>query len=224
MARIKICGLTRRQDVETAIEEGADALGFVVWPSSKRYVNAEELGPLLSGLPPFVQRVAVSVNLFPEEVRRLEEAIDHHSGGGAAFDLWQLHGHESPETAAALAPRRVLKMFSLQEDKPLPETRDYASADAFLLDTPSHDYGGTGRTFDWDLAVKFKQTTSKPIILSGGLTPDNVAEAIERVQPYGVDVSTGVEAESRLKDPLKIRDFIQAARGAVCEPSPHPTA
>jgi len=215
MARIKICGLTRREDVETAIEAGADALGFVVWSSSKRYVTPQDLSNLLSGLPPFVQRVAVSVNFFPEEVRRLEEELDQHSGGGASFDLWQLHGHESPETAAALAPRRVIKMLQLREDKPLPGVADYATVDAFLLDTPSADYGGTGKTFNWELAVKFRETTDKPIILSGGLTPDNVAEAIEKVHPYAVDVSTGVEAETRVKDPAKIRDFIQAARGAA---------
>lgn len=212
MTRIKICGITRHQDLETAVEAGADALGFVVWEKSQRYASPEVLAGLLPAVPPYVQRVAVSVNLFLDQVKALEDQLDALSAGRAAFDLWQLHGHESPEVTAALAPRRRVKMLALQPDTPLPDPADYPTVDGFFLDTPSRDYGGTGQTFDWDLALAFKAATEKPIILSGGLTPDNVAEAIEKVQPYAVDVSSGVEASPGIKDPQKIHDFLQAAR------------
>ncbi len=215
MARIKICGITRQEDLEASVEAGADALGFNVWEKSKRYAAPELLKDLLPAVPPYVQRVAVTVNLFLDQVRGLEEQLDQLSDGRAAFDLWQLHGHESPEVTAALAPRRVVKMLALKTNEPLPNPAEYPTVDGFLLDTPCVDYGGSGKTFDWDLAVAFKATTDKPIILSGGLTPDNVAEAIEKVQPYAVDVASGVEASPGIKDPKKIHDFLQAARGAA---------
>jgi phosphoribosylanthranilate isomerase len=203
--RVKICGITSAADALAAAEAGADALGFILYPKSKRHVAPEKVRALVEELPPYVQRVAVTVNAAPEEIAAMEKL--------AVFDVWQLHGDETPESVRSLRPRRLVKALHLPLQAGHPRAEAYA-VDALLLDTPSPEYGGTGKTFDWKLAAEFRAQAPKPLILSGGLTPENVAEAIGLVQPYAVDVSSGVEANGApgKKDHAKLRDFIQACK------------
>ncbi|PAW80170.1 MAG: hypothetical protein B9S32_01715 [Verrucomicrobia bacterium Tous-C9LFEB] len=204
MIRVKICGITNEADAFAAIEAGADALGFVLYPKSPRYITPAAAGRIVRQLPPFIQSVAVTVNATPPEVRDIETV--------ATFDIWQLHGDELPDRCRALYPRRLIKALSPQSNT-FHHVSEY-NVMAFLLDTPSTSYGGTGKTFDWKLAVTFKQSTAKPLILSGGLTPENVAEAIRTVQPYAVDVSSGVEAEPGKKDHRKVKEFIRVCKSS----------
>ncbi len=206
MTRVKICGIRTLKDAHAAVAAGADAVGFVLWPKSRRYVDPEEAARIARNLPPFVVRVGVFVNEPPETV----EEVAQHVG----LDAIQLHGDEPPEVCARLR-RRVIKAIRVRNAHSLQLAASYPVS-ALLLDTYLPDtYGGTGRTFDWSLAEAI-QHLDRPLILSGGLTPENVAEAIRRVRPYGVDVSSGVETDGR-KDPEKIRAFVAAVRRADAE-------
>ncbi len=203
--RIKICGITNRDDAFAALEAGADALGFILYPNSKRFIPIEKAIEIVETLPPFVQTVAVTVNAMKEFTnlgwrKQLK-----------TFGIAQLHGQESPVHVKAVSKYLpVIKVFPA--DKALTiQPHDYPVS-AFMLDTPSPEHGGTGRAFDWNLAVEFKKRTAKPLILSGGLNPENVAKAIETVQPYAVDVSSGVEASPGRKDHAKLRDFIRICK------------
>jgi phosphoribosylanthranilate isomerase len=206
--RIKICGLKRRQDAELAVELGADALGFVFEARSPRYLG-ERVPEWLAELPVWPARVAV----FGVET-------DH--AGLELFDGVQ--AVEPAVTARAFRHRIAVCRLPGPGEVPqdlaqdlLSEARDRSGeADALLLDASAHgSYGGTGKTVDWDLAAKVVGLRLKPVILAGGLTPDNVAEAIRRVRPYAVDVSSGIESAPGVKDAAKLRDFIQAARNAL---------
>jgi phosphoribosylanthranilate isomerase len=200
--KIKICGITNEADAEAAWKAGADALGFVHYAKSPRHVPAERIARIVATLPPFVSTVAVMVNPTRKEIEALERQ--------AAVTHWQLHGDESAEFVATLAPRRVIKAIRLPFAG---HALDLAyPVGGFLLDTPCQEYGGSGKTFDWDLVDDFRALTIRPLILSGGLTSDNVAEAIRRVQPYGIDVSSGVESAPGIKDHEKIREFIARCR------------
>lgn len=201
MIKVKICGITNEADAFAAIDAGADALGFVLYPKSARYITPAAAGNIVRQLPPFVQSVGVTVNATPPQVRDIETRV--------TFDIWQLHGDELPDRCGALYPRRLIKALSLPPY--YSDLKDYKVM-AFLLDTPSKTYGGTGKTFEWDLAVQFKKDVSRPLILSGGLTPENVAEAIEKVQPYAVDVSSGVESSPGKKDHQKLKEFISICK------------
>jgi phosphoribosylanthranilate isomerase len=201
--RIKICGITNLDDARAAIDAGADALGFILYEKSKRFIPIERALEIVEALPPFVTTVAVTVDAVREFTnlayrKQLKQ-----------FNVAQLHGHESGAHCRAVS--KYLPVI-----KALPaDTRENPSffpVSAFLLDTPSPEHGGTGRTFDWDLAVAFKKQTNKPVILSGGLNPENVAEAIRAVQPYAVDVSSGVESAPGRKDHAKLRDFIRQCK------------
>ncbi|HEY8967031.1 MAG TPA: phosphoribosylanthranilate isomerase [Candidatus Methylacidiphilales bacterium] len=211
---MKICGITREEDAAAAVAAGAHALGFILYPKSPRYVSPERAAEILATVPPYVERVAVLVNPAEGEIARI--------AGIAPFSQWQLHGGESPASIAALRrvhPYRVVKALHL----PFPdgETGLAAYADAgvgaFLLDTPCKEYGGSGKTFDWDLVEAFRRENVRdlPLVLSGGLTADNVAEAVARVRPYAVDVSSGVESAPGIKDPAKIERFISACLKAA---------
>ena len=206
--KIKICGITHEADAEAAWRAGADALGFVHYPKSPRHVTAERIGAMIATLPPFVATVAVLVNPTRETIAELERH--------APITTWQLHGEETAEFVEELRPRRVVKALRLPWAGGAEALATYR-AEAFLLDTPTAEYGGSGKTFDWDLVVEFRALTPRPLILSGGLTVDNVAEAVRRVQPYGVDVSSGVEVAPGRKDHQKIRDFIAQCR--LCQPT-----
>ena len=203
--RVKICGITNREDAEAAIAAGADALGFILVEKSKRYVPIEHAIRIVEVLPPFVQTVAVTVNATKEFTnlgwrKQLKN-----------FGIAQLHGEESPVHVKAVSKYLpVIKVFPADMARTI--TPGHYEVSAFMLDTPSHEHGGTGRVYDWNLAVEFAKRITKPLILSGGLNPENVARAIETVQPYAVDVSSGVEASPGRKDHAKLRDFIQICK------------
>ena len=205
MTRIKICGITNLDDALAAVEAGADALGFILYEKSKRFIPIENAIRIVEQLPPFVQTVAVTVNATKEFTnlgwrKQLKQ-----------FGLAQLHGQESPVHVHAVGKYLpVIKVFPADRAATITPV-DYAVS-AFMLDTPSPEHGGTGKTFDWSLALAFKCRTKKPLILSGGLTPENVANAIETVHPYAVDVNSGVESVPGKKDHAKLRDFIQICK------------
>jgi phosphoribosylanthranilate isomerase len=203
MTRVKICGITNLEDALFATEAGADALGFVFYAQSPRCITPDRAQEIILRLPPFVAKVAVFVN---EELDRVGKIMAYCS-----LDYAQLHGDETPEQVAVLAPRAI-KAVRVRSAADVERLTQYQTV-AYLLDTyhPTK-HGGTGEAFDWELAVEAK--SHGPIILAGGLTPDNVADAIERVHPYAVDVSSGVEAAPGIKDHQKVQRFIIAAKGA----------
>lgn len=200
--RVKICGITNAADAHRAVEYGADALGFVFHADSPRRVSVAMTRRIVESLPPFVTAVGVFVNETIDRVREIRQQ--------AGLDLVQLHGDESPETVSALGPS-VIKAIRIQGMESFARLAAYAPR-AFLLDAHSDAaYGGTGLKFDWDLAQWVEDV---PVILAGGLTPENVAEAVGAVRPYGVDVSSGVEAEPGIKDPARLKAFIANAKAA----------
>jgi len=202
MVRVKICGITRVEDALHAVGAGADALGFVFYGRSPRYISPEHAKEIISVLPPFVQTVGLFVNA---EAGFVNDIADR-----CGLDMIQLHGDEPPEFCE-LVRHRVIKAFRVRDMKSLDSVRDYRVA-GILLDAYSpHAYGGTGLTFDWDFARS--ASVHGPIILAGGLTPDNVREAVNKVAPYAVDVSSGVESAPGKKDPQKVSDFIRRAKG-----------
>src|SRR5688572_10290305 len=187
--RVKICGITSRDDALVAVNAGADALGFMLFEGSPRNVKLPNLAGLLRGLPPFVARVGVFVNPKDDAVRQAIEA---------GIDTLQFHGDETPEFCQSFS-LPVYKAFRIQDATSLQQLTRY-DTNAWLLDAyVAGKQGGTGHSFNWDLAVTAKGL-GRPIILAGGLTPDNVAQAVSKVAPYGVDVSSGVESAPGRKD------------------------
>jgi phosphoribosylanthranilate isomerase len=214
MTRVKICGITNLEDALFAAEAGADALGFVFYTKSPRYIAPDRAREIILRLPPFVAKVGVFVNDPPlflptlggRKGRAVKEIMAH-----CHLDYAQLHGDEPPEQVAALAPQAI-KVMQVRSAADVERLNAYQAA-AYLLDAyhPTKP-GGTGETWDWELAAAAKRYG--PVILAGGLTPDNVGDAIERVHPYAVDVSSGVEAAPGIKDHQKVWRFIIAAKGA----------
>jgi len=201
--RIKICGLTNIKDAMNAVEAGADALGFVVYAQSPRAITPQTVKSIIARLPPFVTTIGVFANPTETELR---EAFDDWGLGVA-----QLQGDEPPELCNRF-PGRVIKAIRVKDKKTI-EMMCYYTVRAFVLDTFRLDQlGGTGETFDWSWAKQAKRFG--PVILAGGLTPENVARAIRTVRPIGVDVSSGVEKTVGKKDPKKVKKFIDAARKA----------
>lgn len=202
--RVKICGLTTPEDAEAAVGAGADAIGLVFWERSPRFVTLERAREIGRALPPLVARVGVFVD--PSE-ERVTEAI-----AAAGLDTLQFHGAEPPEFCLRFG-RRSIKSFRLRDASVLEALRQYAT-DAWLLDSfvAGHP-GGTGRPVDWALAIEASRR-GRPVILAGGLRPETVGEAIRRVRPYAVDVSSGVETLPGKKDRDKIRAFVDAVRNA----------
>ena len=201
--RVKICGITSLCDARMAIEAGADALGFILYPGSPRYVSPSCAAEILEALPPLVERVAVLVNPTAEEVKRIESLAD--------FSAWQLHGTESAAFCASLRPRRVIKVIR----PPWPDGAEFSfPSAALLLDSPSSSWGGSGKTLDWSLVRSFVERLRQPFILSGGLTPENASEAIEQTHPFGVDVASGVELAPGKKDPKRVWEFVRRCKGA----------
>ncbi|MCX5890736.1 MAG: phosphoribosylanthranilate isomerase [Deltaproteobacteria bacterium] len=201
MIRIKICGITNLEDALLAADLGANALGFIFYAKSPRCVAAEAAREIIAQLPPFVVSVGVFVNEEAAVVRDLAARL--------GLDWVQVHGSETPEYCRGLG-RRVLKGFRIQDGKSLKDLQTYRGAvQAFLLDTyKKGQTGGTGATFDWDLARQAQGYG--PIVLAGGLTAANVAQAIKTAQPQAVDVASGVEAAPGKKDPEKLRAFFRA--------------
>src|SRR3569833_3413084 len=202
--RIKICGITRLQELQHACAAGADAVGFVFYENSPRHVSVEAAAELVRALPPFVQSVGLFVNAKPAFVESVLQR--------APLDLLQFHGDETPADCARFG-RSYIKAVRVNRDTDLLKcAADFDAARGLLLDAfvPGVP-GGTGERFDWGL---IPPDLSKPVILSGGLTPDNVAEAVQRVRPWAVDVSSGVEATKGIKDAHKIAQFIAKAKEA----------
>ena len=200
--KVKICGITTPPDALAAIDAGADALGFMFYEPSPRNVSIRQATEILRELPPFIIKVGVFVDASEDLVMR---AI-----GDCGLNLLQFHGNETPEYCAQFG-LMSMKAFRIRDAGSLATLQEYPT-DAWLLDAYAADKpGGTGETFNWELAVEAKKL-GRPIFLAGGLTPANVADAVRMVQPYAVDVSSGVEATPGKKDHAKIRDFIQAAK------------
>jgi phosphoribosylanthranilate isomerase len=200
--KVKICGITNLADGMAAAEAGADALGFVFYDQSPRCVSVEAAAGLIRQLPPFVMKVGVFVNA-PEDL--VVQAIRD-----CGLNLLQFHGEESPEYCLQFG-LMSMKAFRIRDAASLQALLGYHT-DAWLLDAYTPDKpGGTGETFNWDLALE-AQAWGRPIFLAGGLTPENVTGAVRRAQPYGVDVSSGVETAPGRKDHAKVKAFIQAAK------------
>jgi phosphoribosylanthranilate isomerase len=203
MVRIKICGITNLEDALLAADLGADALGFIFYPQSPRGVSPEAAREIIAQLPPFV----VSVGVFVDEAAAAVQDLAARVG----LDWVQLHGQESPDYCRSLG-RRVIKGFRVKDEDSLNELAPYRGAvQAFLLDTyRKGQAGGTGESFDWRLAREAKPYGQ--IILAGGLTPENIARAINMALPAAVDTASGVEAAPGKKDPARLRAFFNAIK------------
>jgi len=204
MTRIKICGITNSDDAFAAINYGADALGFVFYSESPRAIMPEEAKKIISSLPPFVTTIGVFVDRSKKDL----DKIASYTG----VDVIQLHGSEPPEYCNL--GKKVIKAIRVKELSDLEPLNRYKNISAFLLDTYSQDViGGTGQIFNWEIAVEAKKFGR--IILAGGLTPENIEEAVKLVQPYAVDVASGVEGRKKgIKDHKKLRLFIERAKNA----------
>ncbi|GAA4328426.1 phosphoribosylanthranilate isomerase [Variovorax defluvii] len=214
--RIKICGLTREQDVDAAVEAGADAVGFVLYPASPRAVSAERARALAERLPPFVTPVLLFVN---EPAATVQASMANVPGAMAQF-----HGDESPERcweSSGQGAHRYMRAARIPMDATarrfdlVKYASDYCRAQAILLDAHVEGYGGGGKAFNWSL---LPTAVDAHLVLSGGLAPANVGDGIRRLRTAGkslaVDVSSGVEASKGIKDAVKIREFVAAVRAA----------
>jgi phosphoribosylanthranilate isomerase len=205
--RVKICGLTCEDDARAAIDLGADALGFNLWPGSKRHIDLDRASAWMRGLAPFVTRVAVLVNV------PLEEA--HRVAAHPAIDLVQFHGDEDESYCAQFAAcgRTFIKALRIRDPASLDNLEHYSTPSILLDADAGAAYGGTGRRLDPALAAEAVQRFPEAkIVLAGGLNPENVAEAIRIAGPYAVDVASGVEAAPGRKDHAKVAAFIAAVR------------
>jgi len=204
--QVKICGITNAADALASVEAGANLLGFNFYPQSPREISEAAAAKIRAQLPKRVKVVGIFVNRLPADVITLRQSV--------ALDFVQLHGDEPPEAVAELArSAHVIKAFRLETDFPLATLDEYPGVFAYLFDGANRgQYGGTGRTTDWDVARRAAQ--SHRIILAGGLKVENVAAAVRIVRPYGIDVASGVEAEPGKKDHGLLREFIQEVRRA----------
>jgi phosphoribosylanthranilate isomerase len=203
--KIKICGITNLPDAQLAVGLGADALGFIFYVKSPRYIPVPKAADICNALPPFVAKVGVFVDELEFEI---DKAL-----GECLLNALQFHGDEPPGFCQKFAAKSI-KAIRVRDDSSLRAAAEY-DVDALLLDTYTDtERGGTGKAFDWSLAVKAQETLTLPIILSGGLTTANVQEAVRKVRPYAVDVSSGVEREPGKKDPEKLRRFIELVKAA----------
>src|SRR5687768_17306831 len=198
--RVKICGITRAADALAAAGAGADAIGLVFYPPSPRYLSVERAREIRDALPPFVQTVAIFVNADAAQVAQVIGRV--HPA------MLQFHGEETAQFCAQFGVPYVKACRVKEGASALEYLRPFSSAAAWLFDSHVPEYGGVGESFDWSLIP----ATDKPVILSGGLSAANVAKAIRRVKPWGVDVSTGVESAKGVKDAAKIAAFIAEVR------------
>jgi phosphoribosylanthranilate isomerase len=205
MVKVKICGITNPDDALAAVEYGADALGFVFYEKSPRYITPETAAHIIKVLPPFITTVGV----FVDETKKKINEIIHVAG----LNIVQLHGDESQEMCANWS--RVVKAFRIKEFTDLERLRDF-NVSAYLLDAYDPDLpGGTGQVFNWDIALE--ATKFGKVILAGGLNPDNIARAVTRVRPYAVDVSSGVEKTKGKKDMYKMKLLIERTKSIILE-------
>ena len=199
--KVKICGMTQLKDALFAVEQGVDAVGFIFYKKSPRAVTMKTVREIITKLPPLVDTVGVFVN---ESAERVNKIADY-----CGLDLVQLHGEESPAFCRKIR-RRVIKAFRVKDLQSIKQLEKFPVS-GFLLDTFSDDlHGGTGKTFDWNLALPAKKMG--PVILAGGLTPRNILQAVRQVRPYGVDVCSGVEKSPGIKDLEKVRAFLKNIR------------
>lgn len=199
--RVKICGITTVEDGLHAVRCGADALGLVFYAKSPRCVTAEQARQIVAALPPLVTTVGLFVNHPTQEITEVARFC--------GLDVLQLHGDETPEQCQ-LPPWRVIKALRVRNQQSLDDFAAYRVSGMLLDAWQADSYGGTGHRFNWQLAVQAAQ--QRPIILAGGLTPSNVAEAVKTVRPYAVDVSSGVESAPGRKDPELVAAFIRNAK------------
>ena len=206
--RVKVCGLTRIEDVQQAAVAGADAIGLVFYPKSARCVGLEQARTLRQAVPAMVDVVALFVNAHPDEVRQVIDIVQP--------DVLQFHGDETPDYCQQFG-RRFMRAFRAgapgleSSDQILTACRQFDQAAAWLFDSYSAGYGGSGRSFDFSLLDGVRaDARSRPIVLAGGLTTQTVADAMARVRPFAVDVSSGVEASPGIKIAAKVADFIAA--------------
>jgi phosphoribosylanthranilate isomerase len=197
---VKICGITSLDDALACVDAGADALGFNFWPKSKRHIAVDRAAAIAKRVPPNVRTVGVFVNPSESDVDR--------AFGSGAIDLAQLHGDETPDFCRRFSGRYI-KALRLRDAASLAGMAEYA-CDFVLVDADTPGYGGSGQRADTSLAAEAART--RRVILAGGLTPDNVADAVAEVKPYGVDVAGGVEREPGVKDWIKVAAFVQAAK------------
>jgi phosphoribosylanthranilate isomerase len=205
--QVKICGITNEADAQVAIDCRADALGFNFYRPSKRYIDIETAADWIEKLPGEICKVAVLVNpTFEEAIRASEWPF---------IDALQLHGSESPEFCRRLAEReiRFAKALPVTNTSSLIDAPSFFTSTLVLDSALGGEFGGSGRTFPWQLARRFVEARSDlRLILAGGLTPENVAQAVDEVRPFGVDVTSGVESSPGRKDHARLRAFIEAAR------------
>ena len=200
MIRVKICGITRPDDAELAVDLGADALGFIFWTGSPRVVSAERVASISQGLPPFVTRVGVFVDASPADV--------HAAVGRAGLDAVQLHGDEAVEDFDALGAR-VVRAMSLEDDHAVERALRLPAHVMPLVDAADRARrGGTGQRADWDRA--YALAGRRRLILAGGITPENVVDAVRQVRPWGIDVSSGVEDAPGIKNADRLRALFDA--------------
>jgi phosphoribosylanthranilate isomerase len=202
--RVKICGITSLADAQVAVAAGADVLGFNFFEGSPRHISLEKAAEIAKQIPPAVLRAGVFVNAPEEFITR--------ASGGCGLNLLQFHGDETPEYCVQFG-LMSMKAIRIRDAASLKELANFTT-DAYLLDAYAPAArGGTGEKFNWELAVE-AQKFGKPVFLAGGLTPENVADAVRKVRPFGVDVASGVESSPGKKDHAKIRAFIAAVRNA----------
>lgn len=197
--RIKICGMTNREEVAHAVAEGVDALGFIFVKKSPRYIDPKDARDIISTIPPFIDAVGVFLDDDPDVVNEIVQYC--------GLSVVQLHGNETPDYCSRFHTR-ILKAFQVSREMTSKDLLPYEDVvSGFLLDTFHKDMaGGTGQTFDWSLLENFE--LHKPVILAGGLTADNVGEAIHKVQPFAVDVNSGIESGPGRKDPVLISRLV----------------
>jgi len=203
MTWIKICGITNIKDAKEVTKLGADALGFIFYEKSPRKITKEKAREIIGSLPKGIVKVGLFVDELEERVNEITSYCN--------FDILQFHGDETPDYCKKF-PQKIIKAFRIRDKESLVDIPKY-EVDYYLLDAYSEELpGGTGRTFNWDLAKEAKKF-GRPIILSGGLNPENIIEAIEKVSPFGVDVSSGVELYPGKKDHKKLEEFITKVKG-----------
>lgn len=205
MVRVKICGITNFEDAHEAINLGADALGFNFYKRSPRYLEPAKAKPIIEALPPLISLVGIFADEFsPERIRTIAHAV--------GLGTIQLHGSESPEYIRKISEVRIIKAFRVNESFDVSQLAAY-QVGAYLLDTyDSKQLGGTGKTFNWDVAAQAKPYGR--VILAGGLSPENVADAILQVRPYAVDICSAIESEPGKKDFQKMEALFREVQRA----------
>jgi len=202
--KVKICGITNYKDAKICIDAGADALGFVFYKNSKRYITPIKAKEIIKKIPPFISKVGVFVNENFENIIEIANLIK--------IDYIQLHGYETPEFCKKISNYYpVIKAILIKDENDLKQFKIYKKYVNFLLDTKTESFGGSGKSFNWNLILNYKEKIGN-FILSGGLNKDNIVDAIKLLNPYAVDISSGVEKSAGKKDKRKVEEFISIVK------------